>query len=132
MGIADIQLGRDAAALIALDALRISHGFVPYESSPMPRGKGFHIEKWKMFEVSLVSIPSNDEAVIRAFEHKQLSHPLTKGWAEGVFRSRKKTVTSGFDAKAGDKDASDLAAAHKDAGCACKTKEGEPDARKGQ
>lgn len=57
--LADTPLGRDAAALLKLGALRMSHGFKPLKSSPQMDGQGWKIDKWQCLESSLVAIPSN-------------------------------------------------------------------------
>lgn len=68
MAIADVPLGRDAAKLVEMDALRISHGFQPLDYSPIydeeDTRDGWHFKRWEMMEVSLVSMPSNVEAVV--------------------------------------------------------------------
>lgn len=80
--IADTDLGRDAAALVEAGALRISHGFEPIEFDPL-QGKGgrWHIKRYNVVEVSLVSIPSNVDAVITAYNRKNLRSPVMKAWA---------------------------------------------------
>lgn len=106
-GIADTQLGHDAAVLVEFKALRISHGFVPTEYTPLrgdkanpQSGKGWHITKFKVLEFSLVSIPSNQEAVITVFSRQKLHHPVVKTWAEKLASARPAVVTSGWDGKA--------------------------------
>lgn len=68
MAIADVPLGRDAAKLVEMDALRISHGFNPIDYAPIydeeDTRDGWHFKRWEMMEVSLVSMPSNVEAVV--------------------------------------------------------------------
>lgn len=91
--IADTALGRDSAVLVEFGALRISHGFVPvdYDERVDENGNrlpGWNIRTYNVLEVSLVSIPSNPDAVITAFSRNKLFHPLTKGWGEALHRKR--------------------------------------------
>lgn len=91
--IADIPLGRDSATLVEFGALRISHGFVPvdYDQRKDANGNsltGWDIKRYNVLEISLVSIPSNPDAVITAFSRNKLFHPLTKGWGESLHRKR--------------------------------------------
>lgn len=87
--IADTVLGRDAATLVEMKALRISHGFQALEFEPLRgRDDGFHIKHFELYETSLVSVPSNVDAVITAFSRGKLHSPLMKGWAGRHFRSR--------------------------------------------
>ena len=97
--IANTALGQDAALLAEHGALRISHGFLPTkwealegdderngtESVPY---RGYHILEFKILEVSLVSVPSNPDAVIEAFSREKLAHPLVKAWAGARFENR--------------------------------------------
>jgi len=112
--IADTPLGRDAAALVSMGALRKSHGFlpVPGEFSPISMVKGadgnsqpsgFDIRKLNVFESSLVSVPAGAKAVVlrsyekefdaicRAVSEKKLETPMVKRWAESLYESRTKT-----------------------------------------
>jgi DNA polymerase III delta prime subunit len=91
--IADIAQGRDAAALIDMGALRISHGFMPEEDGyePLKGTDGWHITKFKVFEASTVSVPSNVDAVITVFSRGKLHDPLIKQWAKSYFDNRIKT-----------------------------------------
>lgn len=101
--LADIQLGRDAAVLVEYGALRISHGFRPLEYEPIfEEGKetdryawpiGFHILKFYVMEWSLVSIPSNEDAIITAHRREKLHDPLVKSWADQLDKLRKKSVS---------------------------------------
>lgn len=79
--IADTELGRDAVKLLRMDALRISHGFEPTEFEPFKDG-GWHIKKFNIFEVSLVSIPANTDAVVHAFEEKSFESQFMNGWVK--------------------------------------------------
>ena len=113
-GIADTELGRDAATLVEFGALRISHGFKPKEFEPK-NGKedgseGWKIKRYSVMEVSLVSIPANTGAVITAFEKGKLSHPLVKGYAGALNAARPKMVVGGWSNKAGDGGAGDAGA----------------------
>ena len=99
--IADTALGQDAATLAEFGALRFSHGFKPVKYEKLARTKqddldgtqpGFHVTKWKGLEGSLVSVPSNTDAVILAFSRQKLTHPLTKAWGDGLYRKRPTVV----------------------------------------
>lgn len=86
--IGDTAQGRDAAALIELGALRISHGFDPTEYEPNEDDEGYNFLKFMIYEVSVVSVPANEEAVITAFSRKQLKSALIGGWAKKKFDDR--------------------------------------------
>lgn len=85
--ILDTELGRDAAVLVEGGALRISHGFDPQEYEPLEKG-GWHFLKFLIYEVSLVSVPSNTDAIITEFSRHKLHSPLIKGWAQKLFEGR--------------------------------------------
>ena len=91
--IADVPLGRDAATLVEFGALRISHGFRPVKAEPKKDGKGWVVEKFSVFEISLVSVPANTQAVITALSREKLCHPMVKSWAQGIADKRPATVT---------------------------------------
>jgi len=89
--IADTPLGREAAEMVKFGALRISHGFNPEEYEERTKGGkgddaedflGWHITKYEIMEVSLVSVPSNADAVITAIEDAKLHDPAVKALAE--------------------------------------------------
>jgi len=89
--VAATALGQDAALLAEHGALRISHGFLPDEFEPLDAKdafSGFHVTRFKILEVSLVSVPSNPDAVITQFSREKLHHPLVKAWAGAMFRGR--------------------------------------------
>jgi len=96
--IAATALGQDAALLAEHGALRISHGFLPDEFEPLDAKdafSGFHITAFKILEVSLVSVPSNPDAVITQFSREKLHHPLVRAWAGAMFRARPILVSGG-------------------------------------
>jgi hypothetical protein len=90
--IVDSELGRDSAQLVEFGALRLSHGFLPLEfeqlqrdeNTPEHRFPGWHVIRFKILETSLVSVPSNEDAVITAFSRGKLFHPLVKAWAKSL------------------------------------------------
>lgn len=107
--IADTELGRDAATLIKLGALRKSHGFVPSEADPLAKYKGhdgreyvkgWHIKRCGVMEGSAVSIPANPgtgvtaiyakefDGICTAFGRKMLHNPLVKQWAKSIYDVR--------------------------------------------
>ncbi|HTI50348.1 MAG TPA: HK97 family phage prohead protease [Planctomycetaceae bacterium] len=88
-GIADTELGLDAAKLVEAGALRISHGFDPEEYEPIDDGEGWHFKKFEVYEVSLVSIPSNTDAVITAYSRGTLKNEAVRAWAKKAFDERK-------------------------------------------
>lgn len=96
--IADTAFGRDMAVLTELGALRISHGFDPLEFEPL-KDEGWYIKKFEIYEISLVPIPSNTDAVITAFSRGKLHEPLVKAWAEKKFRRRVKVHPVGVSFK---------------------------------
>jgi hypothetical protein len=108
--IADTELGRDAARLVEFGALRISHGFRPLEFEPLETRKdakeqelqgpnGFHVTRFDVLEVSLVSVPSNTDAVITVFARAKLYHPLVRAWAEELWAAVPSSVRSGWEAR---------------------------------
>lgn len=107
--IADTALGRDAAVLVKMGALRKSIGFKPTEFKPLTIEKdsqgnewvnGWHITKAEVMETSLVSIPSNvDGSVFRIYEKAcdgictalsrgELKHDAVKHWAKSISDKR--------------------------------------------
>lgn len=91
--IAGTQLGKDAALLVEFGGLRISHGFVPvdYDQRKDANGNslpGWDIKRYNVLEVSLVSIPSNPDAVITAFSKGKLESTFAKSWGEALHRKR--------------------------------------------
>lgn len=94
--IVNSSLGRDAAQLVEFDALRISHGFLPIEFEPLKEEEraegrkwgGWRVKRYKILEISLVSVPASDDAVITAHSRGKLTHPFTKSWAEALWQER--------------------------------------------
>lgn len=83
------QLARDAAVLVKANALRISHGFDPRDFSALDEKDGrYLISSFEILEVSLVSIPSNTDAVITAFSNHKLHSTIIKSWAEKMYQER--------------------------------------------
>lgn len=107
LGIADTPLGNDHAVLVEFGALRISHGFNPKEFEPLEEEEGdqrgffpgWHVTRYEMCEVSLVSIPSNVDAVITAYKKEKLSTPLMKCWAQTLFEKRKRSTATTISTK---------------------------------
>ena len=88
--VADIPMGQDAAVLIEMGALRMSHRFEPdYDQiEACPDGQGWMFKKFCIFEASVVSIPSNVDAVITAYSREKLHTPMFQRWAKGYADSR--------------------------------------------
>jgi len=78
--IANTELGRDALTLLKMGALRISHGFKVHDGKARKNG-GFRIAAFEIMEVSLVSVPSNTDAVVTALNTGKLFSPQVKSWA---------------------------------------------------
>jgi len=93
-GIADTELGGDAAKLVEAGALRISHGFEPEDGGweANDDGEGYTFSKFTIFEVSLVSVPSNVDAVITAFSRNELKSEAVRAWGKKEFDGRKTMV----------------------------------------
>lgn len=93
--LADTPLGRDAAVLVEVGALRLSHGFIPDldEMEPLDDG-GFLFREFDIYEASLVSVPSNVDAVITAYSRKQFNTPVFREWAKQYYDKRKKVFAS--------------------------------------
>ena len=101
MAIADTVLGRDAAILAEFGALRISQGFRPIEFSERSKSKkdqtGFEVKKYEMLEVSLVSVPSNTDAVILdSWAKGKFQSDELKFWGHKLYRSRPLIVKGGI------------------------------------
>lgn len=101
--IADTPLGADAAYLAEFGALRHSHGFRPKEFEPITEKDGtheivtgFHVTKFEMMEISLVSVPSNTDAVITGLSRGKLKSPVAKSWAGTLEAKRSKYYRTGF------------------------------------
>ncbi len=102
--IIDSPMGRDAAQLLEFGALRISHGFKPKRVEQLQQGPddlwaGYHIPAYRMFEKSLVSVPSNPDAIITAYSRQKLHDPFVKAWAKGYYDRRPTMVRGGYDPK---------------------------------
>ena len=99
----DSALGNDTANLIEFGALRISHGFIPLEFQELDvkdgEVPGFDITRFEIMEESVVSVPSNTDAIIEAVSRGKLADPLVKGWAQHYFDNRPVPV-SGVDSSA--------------------------------
>ena len=122
--IADTPLGKDAATLVSMGALRKSHGFLPVPGHFEPieiiktaKGdipKGFDIKKLNVYESSLVSVPAGAKAVVlrsyekefdaicRAHSEKKLESPAIKSWASGLYENRTKVFGTGVDLEVGE------------------------------
>lgn len=105
-GIVDTALGRDAAVLTKAGALRMSHGFKPYEFDPIYKESdseksgppaGWHVKSGEIREGSQVSIPSNVDGVIEAYSQGGLTTPLVKSWAKAYYDTRPLQVPVNID-----------------------------------
>lgn len=94
----DSPLGLDTAHLMEHGALRISHGFRPleFEAIQSKEGEppGFDVKKFEVLEVSVVTVPSNPDAVITAYSGGKLHHPDIKEWARRQFDERQKVFAA--------------------------------------
>ena len=107
--IGDTELGRDAAVLVKMGALRVSIGFRPTEFEPLAivedasgakYASGWHIKKAQVMETSLVSVPANSDARVlatyakeldglcTAYSRNELKHEAVKHWAKGLYEKR--------------------------------------------
>ena len=100
--IIDSPLGNDAAQLIEFGALRISHGFMPLEIEELQESKsdhsmwiGYDIKQYEIWEQSVVSVPSNVDAVIETFSRGKLADPTVKSWAKKISDSRPLSLNVG-------------------------------------
>lgn len=121
--IIDSQLGVDAAHLVEFGALRISHGFRPMQYKLMEEDRsnpnsipGYKITEFEVMEESLVSVPSNTDAVITAYARGKLHDPTVKQWAKQYHDSRPVVVPGATLTPA------------KGGSCGCK-KSGEPETK---
>ena len=98
--IIDSALGKDTANLVEFGALRISHGFLPKEFKELEQNDGempgYDITKFEIMEESVVSVPSNTDAIIEAVSRGKLADPLVKSWAQHYFDNRP-IIVSGVD-----------------------------------
>lgn len=100
--IANTPLGQEVAELVKFGALRISHGFNPEEYEERKAKKndddedgeflGWHITKYEIMEVSLVSVPSNTDAIITAIEDAKLHDPAVKAMIEQWRKDQARTT----------------------------------------
>jgi hypothetical protein len=103
LSIIDSLLGRDVAQMVEFGCLRISQGFRPLEFEPLEKEDkndwrtGFHVKKYEMVEVSLVSIPSNKDAVVTLFSRGKMAHPLNKAWGQRLREEMPDAVRGGFE-----------------------------------
>lgn len=92
-GILDVGkgLGRDTALLIQMGAMRNSHGFEALEASPM-KGAGWHITKYRTFEISAVTLPANSDAVFTEYskEKSKFESDQVRSWIKGHYDDRQK------------------------------------------
>jgi HK97 family phage prohead protease len=90
-GIANTELGWDAAKLVEAKALRISHGFIPDEGEfEANEDDGWTFKAFEIYEVSLVSVPSNVEAVIEAYSRNTLKNEAVRAWGKKEFDARQR------------------------------------------
>lgn len=91
IALVDTPMGNDMLKLAEFGALRISHGFIPKEWEPLdakdPRG-GFRIKQFEIMERSLVSVPSNTDAIIQLIDKQKLFSPIVKSWAKSFYDAR--------------------------------------------
>jgi HK97 family phage prohead protease len=97
------DLTADAAKLIEANALRFSHGFrvLEYRERKADNGQGlpgFEVTKFEIMEVSLVSVPSNTDAVVEMYAKGGLSSEPMKRFAKGLDELRQKSF-AGVDVK---------------------------------
>ncbi|MAT51480.1 MAG: hypothetical protein CMK32_09890 [Porticoccaceae bacterium] len=111
--VADTEMGRDAAKLIRMGALRKSHGFMPipgyFEMIDVEKSAdgsmtpaGYDIKRCSVYESSVVSIPANAgtrilrtyekeaSAIFTAVEQKQLESEVFSRWAKGLYDNRQR------------------------------------------
>lgn len=95
-GILDVGngLGRDTALLIEMGALRNSHGFEPLEAKPI-KGAGWHVTKYRTFEISGVTIPANSDSVFTEYskEKSKFKSDAVRNWIKGHYDERAKTFS---------------------------------------
>jgi hypothetical protein len=124
--LADTDLGKDAATLAEMGALRMSHGFHPVPGQFEPLGTvkradgktvptGWDIKECNVFESSLVSVPANAGAKVLRFYEKEFdavcqavsggklhSDPV-KSWAKNLSDKRTRVFTGvDFEARLDD------------------------------
>lgn len=100
------ELTEDAAKLIEADVLRFSHGFRALEFEQRKEGDddelqpGFDIRRFEIFEVSLVSVPSNVDAQMELFARKKMKSEEMKRYAKRLMEQRPVQVVSGMECDA--------------------------------
>lgn len=94
VGILDVGngLGRDTALLIEMGAIRNSHGFEAIDAKPI-KGAGWHVTKYRTFEISAVTIPANSDAVFTEYskEKSRFTSDPVKSWIKGHYDERQKS-----------------------------------------
>lgn len=93
------DLTADAVKLIEADALRFSHGFRVLEFRERKASGefvGFEVTKFEILEKSLVSVPSNVDAVIEMYAKGHLGSEPMKRFAKGLADERP-VVVAGVD-----------------------------------
>lgn len=120
-GIADVGngLGRDTALLIEMGALRNSHGFEPLDASPI-KGAGWHVTKYRTFEISAVTVPANSDAVFTEYskEKSRFQSDMVKSWIKGHYDERVKS----WKGWTSETSAAEEVSAEQETPCSCKTK----------
>jgi hypothetical protein len=103
-GIADTAFGRDNSILVKTGCVRISQGFKPFEFEPIKHKDaddgvpaGWHITRGEIREVSLVSIPSNVDAIITNFSQGKFASEEVKRWAKSYYDNRPVMVPVNID-----------------------------------
>lgn len=109
------SLGHDTAQMVEFGCFRVSHGFEPKEYEPLSLASsaykdsalsavladdgdaGWHVKQYDVMEVSLVTIPSNPDAIITAMSKGKFHHAITKLWAGKMLEERPVVVQSGFE-----------------------------------
>ena len=100
--IADTQLGADAAALIEVGGLRMSHGFESVECHAIEKTNerghlictGVRFKKWITRELTLTPMPANEMAIVEAWSRKSIKSPSLGLIAQGLDRIRTKSVST--------------------------------------
>lgn len=98
------DLTNDAAKLIEAEALRISHGFraLEFEERKQEPGDGgmnpgFRITRFEIMEASLVSVPSNIDAVIGLYSSGKLASDFFRTHAKHYLAAARPAQVSGHD-----------------------------------
>lgn len=91
------QLTEDIAMLVEANVLRFSHGFQAKRFTQMKNGGGLDITEYDIWEESLVSVPSNVDAVVEMYAKGKVKSPEVGLFAKGLSSVLRRNLGVGMD-----------------------------------